>query len=111
MTSQVWMWEDRVINGHVIYLLEEATIKQIALFYIGPAIFLWPRTIREWEKLGQLWWSQVPPHSAGPTVDQRVRTRTIPWDHSLEWLRIHPPMQGLLLLLSRFSRVQLCATP
>lgn len=40
MTSQVWMWEDRVINGHVIYLLEEATIKQIALFYISPAIFL-----------------------------------------------------------------------
>ena len=40
MTSQVWMWEDRVINGHVIYLLEEATVKQIALFYIGSAIFL-----------------------------------------------------------------------
>ena len=28
-----------------------------------------------------------------------------------KWLRIYHLMQGLLLLLSRFSRVQLCATP
>ena len=32
--------------------------------------------------MGQLWWSQVPPHSAGPTIDQWVRTRTAPWDFS-----------------------------
>ena len=29
----------------------------------------------------------------------------------VQWLRIHLPMQGLLLLLSRFSRVRVCATP
>ena len=34
------MREDRFINGYVIYRLEDATIKRLALFLIGPPIFL-----------------------------------------------------------------------
>lgn len=32
MIFKRWRWEDIVINGHAIYLLEEAVIKQTALF-------------------------------------------------------------------------------
>ena len=55
---------------------------------------------------GLLWWL-----SGKESISQFRRHRFNPWIRKILWRRKWQPTPVLLLLLSRFIRVQLCATP
>ena len=68
----------------------------------------WRKTVEERETSGN---DEAAKSSCG---EQRVRQdgqEQVQASLADQWLRIHLAKQGLLLLLSRFSRVRLCATP